>query len=41
MEKFARRAYIASICQQKATFDYSIAAQSKKPSNMDIALLNK
>lgn len=36
-----RRAYIVSICQPEATFNYSIAVQSKKPNNKDIALLNK
>ncbi len=41
MEQRARGTYIASICQPEATFDYSIAAQSKEPSNDDIALLNK
>ena len=34
-------AYIASIYQPKATFNYSIAAQSKKLSNKDIAIFNK
>ena len=41
MEQRARRAYIASICQLEATFDYSIAAQSKESCNKDIAFLNK
>ena len=41
MEQRARGAYIASICQPEAAFDYSIAAQSKEPSNEEIALLNK
>ena len=41
VEQCARGAYIASICQPEATFDYSITAQSKEPSNKDIALLNK
>ena len=41
VEQRARGAYIASICQPEATFDYLIAAQSKKPNNKDIALLNK
>ncbi len=37
----ARGAYIASIYQLEATFDYSIAAQSKELSDDNIALLNK
>ncbi len=41
MEQRARGVYIASICQPEATFDYSIAAQSKEPCNNDIALRNK
>ena len=41
MEQRARGAYIASICQLKATYDYSIAAQSKKQSNENIALFKK
>ena len=41
VEQHTCGAYIASICQMEATFDYSIAAQSKKPSNEDIALFNK
>ncbi len=41
MEQRACGAYIASICQPEATFDYSIAAQSKEPIDDDIALLNK
>ena len=41
VEQRARGAYIASICQPEATFDYSIAAQSKEPTNEDIACLNK
>ena len=41
IEQHARGAYIVSIYQLEATFHYSIAAQSKKPSNKDIALLNK
>ena len=41
MEQCAHRAYIVSIHQPKATFDYLIAAQSKEPSNKEIALLNK
>ena len=40
MGQCARRAYIASICQTEATFDYLITVQSKKPSNEDIALFN-
>ena len=41
VEQRAHRAYIASICQPEAAFDYSIAAQSKKLSNENIALFNK
>ena len=41
VEQRAGRAYIASICQIKAKFDYSIAANSKELSNKDIASLNK
>ena len=41
MEQRACKSYIASICQPEATFDYSIAAQSKEPSNKNIVLLNK
>lgn len=41
MKQHTRGAYIASICQLEATFDYSIAAQSKKLSNKDIALFKK
>ena len=41
VEQRARGAYITLICQTKATFDYLIASQSKKPSNEDIPLLNK
>ncbi len=41
VEQCARGAYIASICQPEATFDYSIAAQLKKPSDDNIDLLNK
>lgn len=37
----ARGAYIASIYQPEATFDYLIAIQSKKPNNKDITLLKK
>ena len=41
MEQRTRGAYIALICQPEATFDYSIAAQSKKPCNENIVFLNK
>ncbi|KAK1992697.1 hypothetical protein LX36DRAFT_694129 [Colletotrichum falcatum] len=34
----ARGAYIASICQPEACFDYSIAAQHQKPANLDRGL---
>ena len=37
----ARRAYLASICQTKASFDLSYAAQSTLFSPDDIAALNK
>jgi len=36
----ARGAYIASICQPEAAFDYSTAAQAQKPSPDDIGKLN-
>ncbi len=41
VEQHTCGAYIASICQPKATFDYSITAQSKELSDDNIALLNK
>ncbi|KAF4470944.1 Ribonuclease H, partial [Fusarium albosuccineum] len=37
----ARGAYIASICQPEAAFDYSVAAQICDPDDEDIARLNK
>ena len=40
-EQQARRAYIATICQPKAIFDLSIAAQHQEPTKKDIAMLNK
>ncbi|KAI0999169.1 hypothetical protein K3495_g9027 [Podosphaera aphanis] len=36
-----RGAYLASICQPEATFDYSVAAQTQNPTNDDIEKLNK
>ncbi|XP_044721979.1 polyprotein [Hirsutella rhossiliensis] len=37
----ARGAYIASICQPEATFDYSVAAQVQQPEAPDYKTLNK
>jgi hypothetical protein len=37
----ARNAYVASICQPKASFDLSLAAQSIEVSSEDIMTLNK
>jgi len=37
----ARGAYIATICQPEAAFDYSMAARAKDPSPEEIAKLNK
>ncbi|XP_044720096.1 polyprotein [Hirsutella rhossiliensis] len=37
----ARAAYIASICQPEATFDYSVAAQVQQPEAPDYKTLNK
>lgn len=37
----ARGAYIASICQPEAAFDYSVAAQVREPDSEDIARLNQ
>lgn len=37
----ARGAYLASICQPEATFDYSIAAQTQHPTKVDVERLNK
>jgi len=43
VEQRARGAYLASICQPEATFDYSIAAQaqSKELTDEDINKMNK
>ena len=41
MKQRARGAYIVSIYQSEATFDYSIAALSKKQNKIDIAFFNK
>ncbi|KAM4061953.1 hypothetical protein HRG_013465 [Hirsutella rhossiliensis] len=41
VEQRARGAYIASICQPEASFDYSIAAQSQDPTAEDFQALNK
>lgn len=41
VEQRARGAYIASICQPEATFDLSMAAQYKSPSQYNISNLNK
>lgn len=37
----ARGAYIASICQPEAAFDYSVAAQAQEPTKDDVKKLNK
>ncbi|KJZ79358.1 hypothetical protein HIM_01509 [Hirsutella minnesotensis 3608] len=37
----ARGAYIASVCQPEATYDYSIAAQAQEPVDADFKVLNK
>ncbi|KAK1995303.1 hypothetical protein LX36DRAFT_659756 [Colletotrichum falcatum] len=41
VEQRAQGAYIASICQPKACFDYSVAAQHQSPANEDIKDLNR
>ena len=41
IEQRARGAYIASVCQPEATFDYSSAAQVKDPVEKDVTALNK
>ncbi|KAF1935267.1 hypothetical protein EJ02DRAFT_507147 [Clathrospora elynae] len=41
MEQRARGAYIASICQPKALFDLSTAAQIQKPADGDYTKLNR
>jgi hypothetical protein len=41
LEQRARGAYIATICQPEATFDLSIAAQTRDPSEEDVKALNK
>ena len=41
VEQRARGAYIASICQPEASFDYSIAAQVQQPDDDDIKRLNQ
>jgi len=41
VEQRARGAYIASICQPEATFDYSVAAQARDPTEDDFKALNK
>jgi hypothetical protein len=40
-EQRARGAYIATICQPKAAFDLSVAAQHQNPTEADITALNK
>ena len=37
----ARGAYIASICQPEAAYDFSVAAQTREPEKDDITRLNK
>jgi hypothetical protein len=41
VEQRARGAYIASICQPEATFDYSVAAQAVNPTDADLRQLNR
>jgi hypothetical protein len=41
LEQRARSAYIASICQPKASFDLSVTAQHQNPITADICTLNK
>jgi len=41
VEQRARGAYIASICQPEAAFDYSVAAQEQEPGDPEIEALNK
>ncbi|KZL85303.1 integrase core domain protein, partial [Colletotrichum incanum] len=36
----ARGAYLASICQPEASYDLSVAAQTKQPEKKDIETLN-
>jgi hypothetical protein len=40
VEQRARGAYIASICQHEASFDYSVAAQAVNPSDANFKQLN-
>jgi len=40
VEQRARGAYIASICQPEATFDFSVAAQAVDPTDADLKQLN-
>jgi len=41
MEQRARGAYIATVCQPKASFDLSVAAQHQEPTADDVAALNR
>jgi hypothetical protein len=41
VEQRAREAYIAFICQPKATFDLLVAAQHQEPAESDVTVLNK
>jgi hypothetical protein len=41
VQQRARGAYIATICQPKASFDLAAAAQASKPTKEEIARLNK
>lgn len=41
VEQYTGGKYDISICQLEATFDCSIAAQSKKPRDDNIAFINK
>ena len=41
IEQRARGAYVASICQLKASFDLSVAAQHQEPTKDDVIALNK
>jgi hypothetical protein len=41
LEQRARGAYIASVCQPEASYDLSVAAQHKNPTDDDVRTLNK
>ncbi|KAK1993058.1 hypothetical protein LX36DRAFT_730864, partial [Colletotrichum falcatum] len=41
VEQRAQGAYIASVCQPEACFDYSVAAQHQSPTDKEIKALNR